>query len=495
MAPTKEGTVDRMSPLDATFLHIEDGICHMHIASCAIFEGPAPAYADVVELFRGKLPLVPRYRQKVRFVPGGLGRPVWVDDPHFRIDYHLRHTALPPPGDEQNLLNLMGRLMSQQLDRNRPLWETWMVEGLADGTWALVSKVHHCMVDGIAGTDLMAVILDASPEGSPAVTDDWAPKPEPTDAELVKGALADTLASPAEMARWVRSGLRTPRKVALSVGAALQGAKAMGQRLTPNVDLPVEGTIGPHRRWAWARTTLPDVKKVRSALGGTVNDVVLAAITKGFRDLLLSRGESLDGVVLRSLIPVSVRTGDDHSYNNQVSAMIAELPVGIEDPVERLHSIRTQMAGLKDSHQAVAANVLVNLADFAPPALLSLGLRSAFGVMRRLPQRSVNTVTTNVPGPQLPLYACGREMLEYFPFVPVAQGLRTGVAVLSYNGRIGFGVTADWDSVPDVDVLAGGIEEGMRELLALSAGGGPRSPGGSPSGKGRRDRAPRRAAK
>ena len=180
MAPTKEGTVDRMSPLDATFLHIEDGISHMHIASCAIFAGPAPAYADVVELFRGKLPLVPRYRQKVRFVPGGLGRPVWVDDPHFRIDYHLRHTALPPPGDEPQLLNLMGRLMSQQLDRNRPLWETWMVEGLADGTWALVSKVHHCMVDGIAGTDLMAVILDASPEGSPAVADDWVPKPEPT---------------------------------------------------------------------------------------------------------------------------------------------------------------------------------------------------------------------------------------------------------------------------------------------------------------------------
>ena len=302
--------MDRMSPLDATFLHIEDGVNHMHIASCPRFEGPAPTYEALVDLFRGHLPLVPRYRQKVRFVPGGIGRPVWVDDPHFRIDFHIRHTALPPPGDDQDLRNLMGRLMSQQLDRNRPLWEVWMVEGLADGSWALISKVHHCMVDGISGTDLMALVLDASPQGSPTEPDDWHPAAEPSDAELVRDAIGETLVSPNEIARWARASLRGPRKI--------------------------EGTIGPHRRWTWARTTLADVKTIRTALGGTVNDVVLAAITKGFRELLLSRGDEIDNAVVRTLVPVSVRAAGDRTANNQVSAMIAELPVGISDPIERL---------------------------------------------------------------------------------------------------------------------------------------------------------------
>lgn len=486
--------MDRMSPLDATFLHIEDGICHMHIASCAIFAGPPPAYDDVVALFRSKIPLVPRYRQKVRFVPGALGRPVWVDDPHFKIDYHLRHTALPPPGDEEALRNLMGRLMSQQLDRNRPLWEAWVVEGLADGTWALISKVHHCMVDGISGNDIMTVIMDISPEGSPPAEDHWEPAPEPSDAELVKEALAEALANPAEMWRWARSAMRAPRRVLEEVGAAVQGATAMGRRLAPNAPLSIEGTIGPHRRWAWARTSLADIKAVRTALGGTVNDVVLATVTKGFRDLLLQRGDPIDETtVLRSLVPVSVR-GNDRTYNNQVSGMIAELPVGIDDPVRRLHSIREQMAGLKDSHQAVAGNVLAELAGFAPPMLLSVGLRTAWGVMRRMPQRSVNTVTTNVPGPQFPLYCCGHELIDYFPFVPVSQGMRIGVAIMSYNGKVGFGVTADWDSVPDIEVLTKGIEDGMRELVDVSRAAAPTAPAGSRAPRGRRAPAPKRAA-
>lgn len=255
-------------------------------------------------------------------------------------------------------------------------------------------------------------------------------------------------------------------------GEVLQGAKAMGQALRPNVELSIEGTIGPHRRWAWARTSLADVKRIRATLGGTVNDVVLAAITSGFRDLLLSRGDEIDGVVVHTLVPVSVRSAGDHTANNQVSGMIAALPVGIADPVERLQAIREQMAGLKDSHQAVAAGALVEMAGFAPPMLLSMGLRTAIGVMRRMPQRSVNTVTTNVPGPQIPLYACGCEMLEYLPFVPLSQGVRTGVAILSYNGKVGFGVTGDWDTVPDVAVLAEGIERCVAELLALAVAAG-----------------------
>ncbi len=461
--------MDRMSPLDATFLHVEDGVNHMHIASCAILEGPPPPYDDLVALFRGKLALVPRYRQKVRFVPGGLGRPVWVDDPHFRLDYHIRHTALPPPGTRQDLRNLMGRLMSQELDRHRPLWETWMVEGLADGTWALVSKVHHCMVDGISGTDLMAVVLDDSPAGSAPVQDDWRPAPEPDDAALLRDAMVEAAMRPGELVRWGQTALRTPRQLAREAAEILGGARSLGGTLRPNVLLPIEGTIGPHRRWATASTTIGDVKQVRAAHGGTVNDVVLAAITSGYRDLLLARGEQLDGVVVRSLVPVSVRARGDHTLNNQVASLIAELPVGVADPIDRLHAVRAHMAELKASHQADASRMLFDLADFAPPPLLSVGLRTAVTMMRRLPQRSVNTVTTNVPGPQHALYACGREMLEYLPFVPLAQGLRTGVAILSYHGRIAFGVTGDWDTVPDLDVLADGIGRGIDDLLARSA--------------------------
>ncbi|MCB9394482.1 MAG: wax ester/triacylglycerol synthase family O-acyltransferase [Acidimicrobiaceae bacterium] len=460
--------MDRMSPLDATFLHVEDGINHMHIASCAVFEGPAPAYDDLVALFRGKLPLVPRYRQKVRFVPGGVGRPVWVDDPHFRLDYHIRHTALPPPGDRQDLRNLMGRLMSHELDRHRPLWETWMVEGLDDGTWALISKVHHCMVDGISGTDLMALVLDASPEPSAPVPDTWHPAPEPSDATLVRDALVDTLVRPDEMARFTRAVLRRPRRLLDEASQMVSSVRALGEGLKPNVELPIEGTIGPHRRWVTAATTIADVKRIRTAHGGTVNDVVLAAITSGYRELLLGRGEQLDGVVVRSLVPVSVRAKGDHTLNNQVASIIAELPVGIADPLDRLHAVRAHMQHLKQSGQAEASRMLFEAADQAPPVVLATALRAAVTVMRRLPQRSVNTVTTNVPGPQVPLYACGRRMTEYAPFVPLAQGLRTGVAILSYDGNVSIGITGDWDAMPDLDVLAGGIERAIAELLELS---------------------------
>ena len=461
--------MDRMSPLDATFLHVEDSITHMHIGSCAVFEGPPPPYQEIVSLFGSKLPLVPRYRQRVRFVPAALGRPVWVDDPHFRLDYHIRHTALPPPGSADDLRNLMGRLMSQPLDRERPLWEVWVVEGLDEGRWALISKVHHCMVDGVSGTDLMAVLLDTSREPSATPADMWQPAPEPSGARLVGDAILESMVSPYEAARWARSITRRPKQIASEVSDFIRGATALGGNLRPNAGLSIEGAIGPHRRWAWLELPLDEVKAARRALGGTVNDVVLSAITNGFRELLLSRGEKLDGVVIRTLVPVSVRGSDDRSLNNQVSAMIAELPVGIASPLERLAAIRTQMEGLKQSHQAVAANVLVNMADFAPPMLLTLGLRSAATLMRRTPQASVNTVTTNVPGPQVPLYACGREMLSYFPFVPLSQGVRIGVAILSYNGRIAFGVTGDWDTTADLDVMTTGIEHGIAELTAAAA--------------------------
>jgi len=474
--------MDRMSPLDASFLHIEDGKSHMHIGSVAIFEGPPPAYEAFRDMVAGKLPLVPRYRQKVRFVPLQLGRPLWVDDPHFNAGYHLRHTALPRPGGDDQLRNLVGRLMAQQLDRSKPLWEMWMIEGLDDDHWAVVSKVHHCLVDGVSGTDLLAVVLDAEPEPAPPRPDTWKPEPEPSDVRVVAEALGDLVASPYEQFRALRATTRGWRQLAAMAGDVFRGAGSFAGVVRPTVRSTLNGPIGPHRRWDWARTTLADVKIVRKGLGGTVNDVVLTVLTKGFRDLLLSRGESVVDRVVRTLVPVSVRTESERgTYNNRVSGMIAELPVGIADPVERLAAIRSQMDGLKESKQAVAGEVLTSLAGFAPATLLALGARVARGI----PQRNVNTVTTNVPGPQIQLYAAGRPMLEAFPFVPIAGAVRVGVAIFSYNGMLNYGVTGDYDSAPDIGVLCRGIEDGMSELLKLVSDSQPGPGAEAPNGRAR----------
>jgi WS/DGAT/MGAT family acyltransferase len=458
-------STNTMSPLDASFLHIEDDKNHMHIGSVAIFEGPAPSYESVLAMVESKLPLVPRYRQKVRFVPFGLGRPVWVDDPHFNLIYHLRHTALPTPGGNEELRNLVGRVMSQQLDRSKPLWEMWVVEGLDAGRWALLSKVHHCMVDGVSGTDLLAVMLDQSRDVEPpAVSEVWHPRPEPTSAQILGDALRERAVSPYEMMRSARAATRAPRELASRVHETARGLAAM-RGLLRSAQTSLNGPIGPHRRWAWARSQLSDVKAVRAALGGTVNDVVLAVITNGFRELLQTRGEPVTEQTVRTMVPVSVRAPDERgTYNNRVSAMFAELPVGIANPVERLDSIRTQMEGLKESKQAVAGEVLTSLTGFAPPMLLSLGTR----VFMRFPQRSLNTVTTNVPGPQFPLYAAGRRMLEAFPYVPLAGTVRIGIAIFSYDGMLNFGVTGDFDSAADIGVVAGGIESGLSELLGIA---------------------------
>ena len=462
--------MDRMSPLDASFLHIEGPVSHMHIGSVAVFEGPAPPRVDVEAMVAGKLPAVPRYRQKVRFVPLELGRPMWVDDPHFNLGYHLRHTALPAPGGDDELRNLVGRLMSQQLDRTKPLWEMWIVEGLEDGHWAMVSKVHHCMVDGVSGTDLLTVVLDHDPSPARPEPDAWEPAPEPSDMQLITDALRERVISPYEQVRSLRSGLRGPRAVRNQLRDVGKGVLSLVSAVRGAPQTSLNGPIGPHRRWNWARSTLADIKIVRTGLGGTVNDVVLTAITQGFRDLLLSRGESVEGREVTTLVPVSVRTqGERGTYNNRVSAMFAGLPVGIGDPVERLTSIRQQMDGLKESKQAVAGEVLTSLTGFAPPMLLAVGTR----VASRASQRNVNTVTTNVPGPQFPLYIAGRQMLEAFPFVPLAGGVRIGVAIFSYNGMMNFGVTGDYDAAPDIAVLCRGIEDGMGELVkAASVTGG-----------------------
>ncbi len=454
----------RMSAQDSSFLHIESAESPMHVGGVSIFAGPPPAPDEVLTMVASKLSMVPRYRQIVRFVPFGLSRPVWVDDPHFNLGYHVRRTALPDPGGEAELRALVGRVMSQNLDRAKPLWEMWFVEGLEKGRWALLSKVHHCMVDGVASTDLMTVLLDAEPAPRRSAPEPWTPEPQPSSARLLGDALVEQAASPVAAAERLVAAARAPLQLGALLGDTARGVAGFAGAAGRPAGSSLNGSLGPHRRWAWARGRLSDVKRIREALGGTVNDVVLAAITGGFRDLLEGRGESTDRT-LRTLVPVSVRRpGERGSYNNRVSAMFAELPVRIEDPAERLRSITVQMAGLKESRQAVAGEVLTSLSGFAPPMLLALGARLA----TRLPQRSLNTGTTNVPGPQFPLYLTGREMLESFPYIPLFASVRVAVAIFSYNGAVSFGVSADYDSTPDVDVLATGIERGLSELGAAA---------------------------
>ena len=462
--------MDRMNPLDAEFLYLEDGTAHMHIASCAVFEGPEPPYDDLIALFASKLPLVPRYRQRVRFVPMDLGRPVWVDDPHFNLEYHVRHTALPPPGDKAALCRLMGRLMSQELDRDRPLWETWIVGGLAGGRWAAVSKVHHSMVDGVAGVDLVAAVLDLDREPTQtAVADDWEAQPEPSGLQLARDAALELVTAPRQLLGGALRAFRAPRRTLERGWTIASGLRRYGSALLPTPRTSLDGTIGPHRRWTFTGASLADVRAIRRAFGGTVNDVVLAAVTSGFRDLIVARGEDPHHVALRTLVPVSVRDETGRGvYDNRVSAIFLDLPVQLEDPLERLRAVHEQMDGLKRSHEPEAGEALTHLAAAVPPTLTARATQLASRLMSHVPQRTMNTVTTNVPGPQFPLYAAGREMLEYLPFVPLGPGVRIGVAILSYNGRLRFGITGDYDTAPDIDVLADGVDGAVKTLLRLA---------------------------
>jgi diacylglycerol O-acyltransferase / wax synthase len=455
--------MDWMSPMDASFLHIEGPMNPMHIGGVSIFEGPAPAFEQLEAMVAGKLGRVPRYRQKVRFVPLSIGRPVWVDDPHFNLSYHLRHTALPAPGTDDQLRRTAARIFAQRLDRDKPLWEIWMVEGLDQGRWALLSKVHHCMVDGVSATDLMAVMFED--EAAESSVERWEPEPEPTSLELVARTLTRRAFSPREQLRSARAAVRAPRGSITQAADLLRGVASSAAIVRPLGSSSLTGRVGPHRAWSWAHLRLSDVKVIRAQLGGTVNDVVLTIVSGGLRDLLAERGEQVEGRTIRALVPVSVRTpGERGVYNNRVSAMFAELPVGISDPAARLEAVRAQMDGLKQSKQAVAGDVLTSLSGFAPPMLLALGARLA----ARAPAIGVQTGVTNVPGPQQPLRTLGRRLLESYPFVPVIGHVRTSIAIFSYDGGLYFGVTGDYDSSSDIDVLTAGVDHSMRELLAIA---------------------------
>jgi WS/DGAT/MGAT family acyltransferase len=480
--------MERMSTLDAGFFYMEDENVPMHVGSVLVFEGPPPAYGDLVRLLVAKLAQVPRYRQRVRTVPLHLGRPMWTDDEHFQILYHVRHTAVPAPGGEEQLRNLAGRVFAQRLDMSKPLWEIWLVEGLADNRWAIINKTHHCMVDGVAGMDLAAVILELSPHSEPPTPQEWTPAPQPSAVEAVLGGVRDAIVEPLQQLAAVPALARhvPTRQELIDFG---RGLPANLRRLASSTVSSLNGPIGPHRRWEWVRANLGEVKEVRKAFGGTVNDVVLAAVTRGFRDLLGGRDELADGQVVRSLVPVSVRAPSAKGkLNNQVSALLVNLPVGEPDPLLRLALLREQMDDLKSSRQAVGAQALSELAGFAAPTLLAMGTRLTF----RYPQSLMQTVTTNVPGPRFPLYLLGRQLVEIYPYVPIAINLRISIGIVSYLDQLNFGVNADFDAEPDVAVLTRGIRAGFDELLALAQPVPPKEPAvkpratGSRAGRGRR---------
>lgn len=493
--------MEPMNSQDAAFVDAEDQDqrTSFAIASTAIFEGPAPTYEEFLTHMAGRLPLVPLYRRKLRKVPLSLGPPVWVDDPHFDLRYHVRHTALPAPGGDKQLRRLMARVMSQRLDRDYPLWEYWLIEGLDQGRWALISKVHHCMVDGISGTDLYRVIFDPSPEPRPPCTaDDRAVPAEPSNLELAARAVMNGVSLALQEGGALQRTLANPDLAVRQASDTLRGMARMAEALWPAPGSSLTGPIGRQRRYTWARASLDDIKTIKRELGGTVNDVFLAVISGAFRALLLSRGEEPAPSMVPSLIPVSVRSeGEESIYENRVSALVADLPIDIADPVERLAAVRTRLLDLKASNEAGAGETLVSLARYVPFPLASIFVRLAFSI----PQREIVTVTTNVPGPQQPLYGLGRRLVEIIPYVPIATTVRIGVSIFTYCGSVTFGITGDYITTPDIDVFAEHIEEGVAELLATATkrsrkqqpGGHqrPKAPRGGKPASGRAARPPR----
>jgi WS/DGAT/MGAT family acyltransferase len=438
----------------------------MHVAGCMVFEGTAPPYEELVAQIISRLHLVPRYRQRLAFVPLNQGRPVWVDDPHFNVNFHVRHTALPRPGGDGQLKRLAGRVFSQALDRARPLWELWLVEGLSDDRFALLSKTHHALVDGISGVDIATVLFDSSPEPMPVAPPEhaWVPRPLPTSAQLLADAVLERATAPAEIARGVKATLRGPRHVAARVGDALGGIGAVartGLQAAPSSRF--NQRIGPHRRFTWVYGDLGEFKAVKNALGGTVNDVVLATVAGALGRYLRLHGEATDDLILKAMVPVSVRADVERgALGNRVAAMWARLPVGLIDPVQRLLTISREMDGIKDSRQAVGAQVLTELTGFAPPTIMAQAARL------QARQRMFNLVVTNVPGPQSPLYLLGRMLHAMFPMVPLAENQALGIAIMSYNGQLNFGLNADYDALADLEALADELRASIAELVAAA---------------------------
>lgn len=477
--------MERLTPLATAFLDAEDvdPRASLAIGSLAVFEGPAPPFGEFVDMVAGRLPLIPRYRQKLRTVPFDLAAPSWVDDPDFDIRWHIRNTALPLPGGREEIGRLMSRVMSRRMNRDRPLWEYWFCEGLADGRWALLSKLHHSLVDGVSGTDLYRLVLDPTPAPGPAVPDTWVPAAPPSTLSVAVGAAWELVTSPAAAARAAVGALASPRRLALRSAETARGLLTMSSALRPVQHTSLTGPLEGSRRYTWTDVSLDDIRVVRKRYGVTVNDVALAAVTGGFRLLLMSRGEEPDAHTLRSLVPVSTREpGAESVPDNRVSLMLPYLPVDLADPAERLEVVAERVRDLRARHEPEAGGTLTTAAEYGAFPHVSWGIRLGL----RLPQRQVATVTTNVPGPRQTLYALGREVQEMLPYVPIADRVRVGIAMFSYRDTLTFGITGDYDTAPDLQVLADGISSSMAELLAVARRPGSAGPKVPP----RRDQRP-----
>jgi len=456
-----------MHTLDAEFLYLEDAKSPLHIAGISIFEGPPPLRSEILDHYASKLADFPCYRQRARSLPFALGRPVWVDDPHFDLSYHVRWTALPAPHDESALFALVGRLMSQLLDRERPLWEAWVVEGLTGGRWALISKVHHALVDGISGVGLFAALLSPTAEHVPAPpAAPFRPEAEPSRRALFSAALRTLRGDAEKEGEKLLSTVRDSSARFQTVRDLSQGLRRLGAGLRAGTAVSLQGKVGPHRAFTAANVPFEDVQKIRKVLGGTVNDVVLAILSGAYRTLLMQRGDDVTRGPIRALVPISTRAAARHgTLDNHVAALFCDLPVHLAEPVARLHAVSEQMGQLKKSHVAEATAWLLDVGDLIPSVLLGALTRAIALVMHRVPQRSFVTVATNVPGPPKALYLLGRKMLAYYPYVPITQGARVGVAILTYDGQVAFGVTACRDSVPEISTFAEALLRSTAELV------------------------------
>jgi len=470
---------DRLTSLDLTFLAAESAETPMHVGTVDVFEAPDDDgdggfdYENLVALIRDRIAFVPRYRQRVQQVPGRFAGPVWVDDEDFDITFHVRRSALPRPGTHEQLLELVSRIMSRRLDRERPLWEMYLVEGLEGGRFAVVSKSHQALVDGAGTVDIGQVVLDSTAHPRETPPDSWQPQKPPSAIELLAGVVADVVRSPSavlEMARAEMASLTGSTSVREVVDGAVGALVGPGAARRRALDSPLHAKTSGQRRYTTVQTDLEDYRTVRAMHGGTVNDVVLAVVAGAFRAWMMTRGEGVGPTrSVRAVVPVSIRDDEDDeptSLGSRVIASTVTLPVGENSPVMRLHQISYQTKVHKDTGRAVSARSLVGIAGFAPTTLHALAARVATTTVRPID----DVVITNVPGPQFPLYAQGAPMLASYPVVPLMPGQGLSVGVTSYDGKVFYGLNADRTAMPDLAVFAQCVTDALDELVDTTRG-------------------------
>ena len=458
---------ERLSAQDASFLVYEDidATAHMHIGGFSVYEGGGLTNdrggvdIDRVRAYvESRLHAIPRYRQKLAYTPVD-GHPVWIDDDRFNVRYHVRHTRLPRPGGDRELAGLVGRIMSQRLDRTRPLWELWVVEGLPNGQWAMVTKTHHCMIDGVSGVDISTVLMRLEPDDTIEEPPPWDPRPAPGRLELFADEAKHRLKAPVDLATGFRDTIQTLTGETKELERTLEALKRMaGIALQGAAETPFNKPLGPHRRFAWTAIGLDEAKFIKNELGGTLNDVVLAVVAGAVGSYLRGRRVNVEILDFIAAIPVNARSDDDRSMGNQVAAWLARLPIAEEDPIRRLELVREVTTELKTSGSADPTSYLYKTAEFGGPAALSLVVQ----LTQKL--SPCNLIVTNVPGPPFPLYLLSSKMVSANPMVTLLAEQGLGVAVFSYMGRLQFGFNADWDLMPDLDRFVAGVEKSLDEL-------------------------------